>query len=131
MQLILFPRVKRKIFGEWNQEFSLPSFPKTFRDSLMYFNVHLDILHSGDPSSIPGSGRYPREGKGNQFPFSCLKNPMDRGVWWATVHRVAKSRTWLKWLNMHACICYTTVLFESTVKHLIYLKYFKRCTEVI
>ena len=54
----------------------------------MYFNVHLDILHSGDPSSIPGSGRYPREGKGNQFPFSCLKNHMDRGVWQATVHGV-------------------------------------------
>ena len=30
------------------------------------------------------------------------KNPMDRGAWWATVHRVAKSRTWLKWLSMHA-----------------------------
>ena len=32
---------------------------------------------------------------------SCLENPMDREAWWATVHRVAKSQTWLKWLSMH------------------------------
>ena len=31
---------------------------------------------------------------------SCLENPMDRGAWQATVHRVAKSWTWLKWLSM-------------------------------
>ena len=29
---------------------------------------------------------------------------MDRGAWWATVHSVAKSHTWLKWLSMHAHI---------------------------
>ena len=33
--------------------------------------------------------------------YSCLKNPMDRRAWWAIVHRVTKSRTWLKWLSMH------------------------------
>ena len=33
--------------------------------------------------------------------YSCLENTMDEGAWWATVHRVAKSRTWLKWLGMH------------------------------
>ena len=32
---------------------------------------------------------------------SCLENPMDRGVWQATVHRVTKSQTQLKWLSMH------------------------------
>ena len=31
---------------------------------------------------------------------SCLENPMDRGAWWAAVHRVAQSQTWLKWLSM-------------------------------
>ena len=31
------------------------------------------------------------EGKGNPLQYSCLRNPMDRGAWWATVHRVAKS----------------------------------------
>ena len=45
-----------------------------------------------DPGSIPGSGRSTGEGKGNSFQCSCLENPMDRGVWWATVQGVAKSR---------------------------------------
>ena len=35
--------------------------------------------------------------------YSCLKNPMDRGAWQATAHRVAKSWTWLKHLNMYTC----------------------------
>ena len=40
-------------------------------------------------------------GEGNDTPFqySYLRNPIDRGAWWATVHGVAKSRTWLKWLS--------------------------------
>ena len=32
-------------------------------------------------------------GNGNPLQYSCLENPMDRGAWWAVVHRVAKSRT--------------------------------------
>ena len=35
------------------------------------------------------------EGNGNPLQYSCLENPMDRGAWWAAVHGVAKSRTWL------------------------------------
>ena len=44
------------------------------------------------------------EGNGNPLQFSCLENPVDRGAWWAAVHRVAQSRTRLKQLSMHACI---------------------------
>ena len=33
------------------------------------------------------------EGTGNLLQYSCLENPMDRGAWWAVVHRVAKSQT--------------------------------------
>ena len=47
----------------------------------------------GDPGSIPGSGRSPGEGNGKPLQYSCLKNSMDRGAWWATVHRVTKSQT--------------------------------------
>ena len=47
----------------------------------------------GDPGSIPGSGRSLREENGNSLQYSCLENSMDRGVWWATVHRVAKTDT--------------------------------------
>jgi len=57
-----------------------------------------------DAGSIPGSGRCPGEGNGNPLWYSCLENPMDRGAWWAAVHRVAKSWTRLKQLSPHACI---------------------------
>ena len=46
-----------------------------------------------DPGSIPGSGRSPREANGYPLEYSCLRNPMDRGAWWATVHGDAKSQT--------------------------------------
>ena len=48
---------------------------------------------AGDRSSIPGSGRFTGGGNGNPHQYSCLKNPMDRGAWQATVHWVAKSQT--------------------------------------
>ena len=46
-----------------------------------------------DMGSIPGSERSPGGGHGNPLQYSCLENSMDRGAWWATVHRVAKSQT--------------------------------------
>ena len=49
--------------------------------------------NSGDWSLIPGSGRSPGKGNGNPLQYSCLGNPMDRGVWRATVPRVTMSRT--------------------------------------
>ena len=51
---------------------------------------------------IPKWGRFPGGGNGNPLQYSCLENSMDRGAWWATVHRVTKSQTRLKRLNMHA-----------------------------
>ena len=51
--------------------------------------------NAGDRGSIPGSGRSPAEGNGNPLQYSCLENPMDREAWWAPVHGVAKSQTWL------------------------------------
>ena len=51
-----------------------------------------------DKGSIPGLGRSRGERNGKPLQYSCLKNPMDSGAWRATVHRVAKSQTWLKWL---------------------------------
>ena len=46
-----------------------------------------------DGGSVPGLSRSPEGGYGNPLQYSCLENPMDRGAWQATVHRVAKSRT--------------------------------------
>ena len=47
----------------------------------------------GDLGSIPRSGRSPEGGHGNPFQYSCLKNSLARGVWWATVHGVAEGLT--------------------------------------
>ena len=44
------------------------------------------------------------EGNGNPLQYFFLENPVDRGAWWAAVHRVTQSRTRLKRLSMHACI---------------------------
>ena len=51
---------------------------------------------AGDMGSVPGLGRSPGGGNGHPLQHSCLENPMDRGVWWATVQRVAKSRKQIK-----------------------------------
>ena len=55
----------------------------------------------GDLGSIPGFGRSPGEGHGNPPQYSSLENSKDREVWWATVHGVTKSQTWLKRLNTY------------------------------
>ena len=54
-----------------------------------------------DTGSIPGSGISPGGEHSNPLQYSCLENPVDRGAWWATVHRVAKR---LKWLSVYACL---------------------------
>ena len=46
---------------------------------------------TGDMGSIAGSERSAGEGNGNPLQYSCLKNPMDRGAWYATVPGVTKS----------------------------------------
>ena len=51
-----------------------------------------------DAGSIPVLERSPEGRHGNPFQYSFLENPMDRGAWWATVHRV-QSRTQLKRLS--------------------------------
>ena len=54
--------------------------------------VKILTANAGDISgSIPRLGRSPGEGHGNPLQYSCLENPMDRGAWWATVLRIAKS----------------------------------------
>ena len=55
--------------------------------------VKASACNDGDLGSIPGLGRSPGEGNDSPLQYSCLENPMDGGAWWATVHRVAKSRT--------------------------------------
>ena len=55
-------------------------------------------------------------GHGNPLKYSCLENPMERGAWWAIIHVVAKSQTWLKWVSTHMCI---THYVEQTFTYLL------------
>ena len=115
----MFPRPAVRLFYGLFLEHRLQSFPNKrytgseFFDLLNDWNVlilsiYLTYLgfpggsevkasacNVGDLGSIPGSGRSPGEGNGNPLQYSCLENPMDGGAWRATVHGVAKSRTWL------------------------------------
>ena len=70
-----------------------------------------------DSGLISGSGRFPGRAHGNSFLYSCLENPMDRGAWWAKVHRVRKSQTWLKKLSRdtHSMIYMQTYHMNSVV----------------
>ena len=54
---------------------------------------------TGDGGSVPGSGRSPGVGNANPLQYSCLKNPMDRGALWATVHGV--TRVMHHWARTH------------------------------
>ena len=55
-----------------------------------------------DVDLIPGLGKSPGEGHGNPLQYSYLEKLLDREAWWATVHRIAKSRTGLKQLSTHS-----------------------------
>ena len=74
------------------------------------------ICNAGDLGLIPGSGRSSGEGNGYQLQYSCLENSMDGIAWWPTVHRVAKSQTWLKRLSMHTHIWAHTEYFCFSFK---------------
>ena len=47
-------------------------------------------VNAVDTGLIPGSGGSPRGENGNPLQDSCLRNPMNRGAWWATVYVVTK-----------------------------------------
>ena len=55
--------------------------------------VKASVSNAEDLGSISGSGRSSREGNGNPLQYSYLENSVDRGGWWATVHRVTKGWT--------------------------------------
>ena len=63
-----------------------------------------------EAGSIPGSGISPVEGNGTPLQYSCLENSMNRGVWRAIVHGVAKSQTWLSNLTRSLDFSFSLVL---------------------
>ena len=64
---------------------------RAFQVVLVVKNLPANAGDIRDTGFIPGSGRYPGGGHSNPLQYSCLENPMDRRVWQATVHGVAKS----------------------------------------
>ena len=66
---------------------------RTSQVPLVVKNLPTNAGDIRDAGSIPGLGRSLGEGHGNPFQYSCLENPMDRGAWWAIVHRVTESNT--------------------------------------
>ena len=73
----------------------------TYLGWLSWLKKHLSSTagDTRDVSSIPGLGRSPGEENGNPLWYSCLENPLDRGAWRATVHRIAESDT-----TEHTCM---------------------------
>ena len=81
--------------------------------------------NAGDEHSAPAwMGKTPWRRKW-QSTYSCLENPMDRGAWWATVHRVAKSQTRLKQLE-HAFTHIGNVIYNC-----IYYTHYKSFSELL
>ena len=73
---------------------------------VQWLRIHLPMLKTWIQSLCRED---PEEEKTLQY--SCLENPMDKGAWWATVHRATQSQTRLKWLSMHRM--YTTWLHSE------------------
>ena len=69
------------------------------------------VCNVGDTGSIPGSGRSPGRGNVNPLHYYCLENPMDRGTWQATVHRVTQSQTRLI-MRAYLSVCMYVCLWD-------------------
>ena len=84
--------------------------------------------NAGEAGSIPGSGRPPGERHGNPLEFSYLENPMDRGTWGATVHRVSRvghnlsTKLQLTEFNLHVSLMSWPLLSQWIGVMLIFLK---------
>ena len=62
------------------------------------------LVSAGDIRGVdlsPRLGRFPAGAYGISVQYSCLGNSMDRGPWWAVVHRISKSQTRLKQFSTH------------------------------
>ena len=75
-----------------------------FLDGEVVKNPPANAEDARDVGLIPGLGRSPGEGNGNPLQYSCLKIPMDRGAWWATVHGVTELDT-TKQVSTQTILC--------------------------
>ena len=75
---------------------NLSSFYPSYLFSLpLFFSISFSLLYLGNVIFTRVLRYHLREGNGTPLQYSCLENAMDRGAWWAAVHGVPRSRTWL------------------------------------
>ena len=86
--------------------------------------VKASALNAGDLGSNPGSERSSGEGNGNPFQYSCLENFMDGEAWWAIVHGVTKSWTWLS--NFTLSLFKPSWILKSNWDLVVLLKEYKK-----
>ena len=82
---------------------------------------------AGDWGSISGLGKSPGPGNGNPLQNSCLRNPIDRGAWWATAHGVAKVQT--TDTCTLACVCARTHTHTHTHTQVLGCEGFSSCSK--
>ena len=76
-------------------------------------NLPANAGDARDACSIPWWRRSPGVGNGIPFQYSCLEISMDRGAWWATVHGVTKSLSFVTWLSTHTAIIILALVTSS------------------
>ena len=91
--------------------------------ALMVKNPPANAGDIGDVGSIPGSARSPGGGHGNLLQYSYLENPVDRAAWPATVQRIAKSQTRLKWLGTLTSY-FNVLLFLRIFENIMYFLFY-------
>ena len=78
-------------------------------------NLPTNAVDTGDEGSTLELGRSPEAG--NSLQYSWQENPIGRGAWWVTVHRVAKSQTWQ---TEHICTCVCIHTYIHTYSYTIW-----------
>ena len=82
------------------------------------FNPSLEYPGMQAPSgNLCGSGVEIGGGNGNSLQYSCLVNPMDRGAWWAAVHKVAKESAMTEGLNSRIANSSWLVILETHMRN--------------
>ena len=76
---------------KWNFFYAFSVVWQDFPVGSVVRNPPANIGDTGDVGFIPELGRSLGRGNGNPLQYSCLENCIDRGAWWATVHRVTKN----------------------------------------
>ena len=85
----------------WNEPWWEYLHHGAFQVALVVKNPPVNAGDIKDVGLIPGLGRFRGGGHSNPLQYSCLENSSDWGAWWAIVHRIAQSRTLLKWLSTY------------------------------